>query len=137
MTFQDQFKELANLEAKIKKDYLAFIGDKSIPLNDRWNLFVTAPSSLKEHFKWGSTFQTLENITPQRFNWYDHFSIDRGQTGNLLDIVTSLEADIKRYKKQKPSGNSMGVLFSQQPKQLDNLKEEILADNIETFVFDW
>ena len=45
-------QELYSLETKskaVKSDYLAYIQDTSIPVEERWKLFEQTPKALKEH----------------------------------------------------------------------------------------
>lgn len=37
---------------QVKEHFVNFIVDKSIPLNDRWTIFVNAPDELKDQHSW-------------------------------------------------------------------------------------
>lgn len=41
-----------DVQAKVKKLFEQFISDKSVALDDRWEIFVNAPDSLKNHHQW-------------------------------------------------------------------------------------
>lgn len=40
------------VQGQVKKLFEQSISDKSIPLEDRWAIFVNAPDSLKNHHQW-------------------------------------------------------------------------------------
>lgn len=48
-------RDLSSLETKsktVKDDYLAYIQDTSIPVEERWKLFEQAPKVMKEHSRY-------------------------------------------------------------------------------------
>lgn len=48
-------QDLSSLETKskaVKSDYLAYIQDTSIPVEERWELFKQAPKVMKEHSRY-------------------------------------------------------------------------------------
>lgn len=48
-------QDLSSLETKskaVKSDYLAYIQDTSIPVEERWKLFEQAPKVMKEHSRY-------------------------------------------------------------------------------------
>lgn len=104
-----------------KEDFIEYFKDKTIPLEDRWEVF--AESSNKEVFNnlenrcWNS--KVLDKIG---LEWYDDFGIERYTTGEFVDIIEI----VKRNYKNKLTHELV-----------DELKEEMLQSGYSGFVFDW
>lgn len=98
--------------------------DKTIPLSKRWATFIDAPACIKNtedyivHFDWEKKYHNLE--------WYDSFNQDRYSTVNMEDLIVSME--------ESESCDDSSVYDKQ---SIIDIKEEILAKNLYSFVFDW
>lgn len=103
--------------SNIKRLYLPYIQDKSIPLEDRWEIFGKVPQELKEHKIWIVHFPSEKKFG--EICWYDDFYVERHETVNLIDLVRS----INRNK------------WSQE--RIDAFKEDILQMNLGSFINDW
>lgn len=111
-------KQIADLRVKFE----AYIADQSIPLEDRWDAFVTAPQSLKDFDYYMPQFKSL----PEDFIMYDGpIHMDRHQTMDTDDLVDNVQV-LKDCNYECYQGIN-----------IDALKEEILALNLGSFTYDW
>lgn len=107
----------------LKEKFAAYVADKTVPLEDRWSLFETAPDALKEHSSWYADFK----INNEEISWYDDYYLDRHQTMDTLDLVSQTEEmTLSDYTTPKYSENV-----------INDLKEQVLAKNLGSFVYDW
>jgi hypothetical protein len=112
----------------VKQQFMKAIKDKSVPLEDRWNAWIDAPSFLKDFSQYTVKFECMG----KNFSWYDDMLMSRNETVDMEDVVTDLDYyvdhqcdDNERYFCCK--------LFRNRD-LLDKLREEILARNLEYFV---
>ena len=61
LKMQKKIKALSKRIDKVKKEFEVYVKDKTIPLEERWNLFVEAPDSLSEVTDWIQHFK-IENF---------------------------------------------------------------------------
>lgn len=100
---------------------LAFIINKDIDLDVRFEVWQQAPVTMKEHKYYTEDFAGL----PEDYIAYDSYvSVDRYQTVSVKRI---LETATGEY-------GEGGVLS---PENLILFKEDVLAKNIHSFVYDW
>lgn len=132
-TFEMFFSEYRAAVEMMRQQFTTVITDKSIPLNERWELFKKAPTELKETTCWVVNFNTLNEAEGGHVSWYDMFGVDRHQTVEMLDIIERLE-EIIEYGQTKIKAKQF---FIDNPAKLDDLKEEILSMNLQSFVYDW
>ena len=107
----------------LKLVYLDLITDKNIPLDERWNVFTKAPSFWQEH---DLSVPSFSIEAEREINWYDDFNIEKRETVDLIDIIKQLEEDIKR-------GFATGWTLE----LANQLKEDILKQNLGSFEYDW
>ena len=109
--------------SKVKKEFEAYIKDTSIPLEERWNLFVEAPDSLSEMTDWVQHFK-IENFNEREM--YENLS--RNESVLAVDFVQQA-IDGFTYE---------NVLSSVQIEEVLNaLKEHFLSKNLKCFQYDW
>jgi len=115
---QNGLAALATGVENVKKDFEAYISDKSVPLNTRWTLFVEAPAFMR------NTSEYIEHFTT--FNDHEVYEdwINRGQVVSLLMTVEIME-------ESENFDDNEGV------KKISAFKEEILAKNLGAVTFDW
>lgn len=111
-------------------DVQNIIKNIAIPLDQRWNLFVSAQAYMP-YSGWVMHFDCLE--VDNDFNWYDDFNIERHETVELIDIVEEI-LDDKKWYTDHPSDDhgAKWLTFN-----LDVFKEEILQRGMRGFIFDW
>lgn len=115
----DAFKPRKDL----KKQYLKYIQDQKLPLNDRWDVFVSAPIDLKEEEPWIQKFD-IEDKTGE-FPWFD-WGRNRNETVNVSDFINNIGiSDLYGLDRQ----------FTVE--LLNEFKEEVLQKNIGSFDLDW
>lgn len=106
----------------LKAEFSVFLSDKTIPLNERWDLFRKAPAGLVETSPWVWSFECIE------IRWYDEFNIDRHETVSLVSLMDDWIAErIEDDEYEREKWESLVPL----------MKEEILASNTREFTFDW
>lgn len=105
---------------QIKKEFESVISNWLLPLHYRWQLFANAPVSLKNHEEWTRFFRSELILPSKEINWGDDFHYDRYTTINTNAWVSRLH------------GKSGWT-----PEFINTFKEEILANNLGSFVYDW
>lgn len=104
---------------ELKKQFETVIRDKSIPLEERWALFVWAPITFKNTSSWVEDFDS-EKLLGSKIFWYDDLYYERYETVNTTDMI-------ERFKEKEE--------FT--PEIIDAFKEEILQKNLGSWVNDW
>ena len=103
--------------SSLKRDFSAYIKNKDIPLDERWEMFKTAPDCLSEHSKWiehfPETFQEFER------NLYQQH--DRGRFESIHIVEDYLGDNPEKWSKES----------------IDEMKEHFLKENLKTFDYDW
>ncbi len=119
----EQITQFNQQIATFKDIFTKYIAEKSIPLNERWNAFVTANDALKNPVTYGPNFDAL----PEDFIIYDGvIHMDRYQTMDTCDLVERIE-----------EGQDCDEHEAYHKVDINALKEEILADNVGSFTNDW
>jgi hypothetical protein len=131
-----QLQELNTAIAQFKKDqnvlkekFIKTIKDKSIPIDDRWEFWCDAPSSLKDF----SQFSVKFDCMGKNFSWHDDMLISRNETVDTEDLMWELDQYVDTQC-DDPERYFVRKLFRNRP-LLDQLREEILARNLEYFVY--
>jgi len=126
--------------AAASEKFKATIKDKSIPLEDRWGLFLKAPDYLIDHDFWTAGLKTLDESDNGHFSYYDNWYVERHETVHVIDKVSDLESDLKYFKENPGTAvhiKKWKMFFYENPSKLDELKEEILEKNLGSFEYDW
>lgn len=116
----------------LKKQFEAYIEDRSVPLDERWNAFVEASNKLKNTQSWVVHFDSL----PEDFIMYEGpIHADRNQTIETSEMVDSVVDYQNLVEGEYYFGNSN----HREAMKVDvvQLKEEILASNLGSFQYDW
>lgn len=116
------FTQLSVLHANLKEQLLVYTSDKSIPLDERFEVWLQAPITMKEHKTFTEDFAGL----PEDYVMYDGYvHADRYQTITINRILESAESG--EYGDEGVISPENPILF----------KEDVLAKNINSFVYDW
>lgn len=124
-----EFEVFRNIAETLQSEVWTMLKDKSIPLNERWKVFVEASGGVIN--KVNSYYMDFQSMTKAGFggSWYDDFYLDRHQTMELTSLVECLE--------DRNNLNSDSKRFKMTEEQIEELKEEILQSGYTGFVFDW
>ena len=136
----------------MKGDFEAFITDKSIPLNERWQVWEDAPESLKNTGGWVSDGRLdafeLIGVNKRDAIGYEGTLIhaERYETVTLAGDYTMeclIETILDRYDITPPDDfdwgdwDAYGQLDSEIGEFFTAYREELLAKNLHSFKFDW
>lgn len=113
------------LTKALETNFAKVIADTSIPLVERWELFCSAPDSVKGYDSCTPNFECLEE---HGITFYDTLYYERYQTIHMLDLVDQIEHSSRVHKQ----------LTGISPEELVVLlKEEILKYNLGSVRYDW
>lgn len=116
--------------ANLKTAFRSYITDKNIPVVERWDYFIGAPSELKnsKDYIWHPKSEFLKNVF-RKFSEIPEV-YGRGKTIYLSklfdDIIWEGEICMENVYDEKTT-----------EEDVKNGLEEILAQNLEYFKFDW
>jgi hypothetical protein len=113
-------EEASSLKKRVREAF----SDKTIPLQDRWSVWVDLPDIVKEEF-WRIIRFPIEDRVG---SITEHF--DRRDTIHLPDYVADLESNLEWFRQR-----SMPYNWTQE--LIDEFKEQILEQNLVQFVVDW
>ncbi len=134
MKISERFIELQNKIQTLKEEYLKYITNKDISLEERWSTFINAPQELKEHDTYGPKFKNL----PNDFVMYEGpIHADRYNTINIKDMFEEIESVFSEIKEGTYEPIYEWHIESYNQLNLNALKEEILLKNIGSFNYDW
>lgn len=118
-------------------EFKSYIKDKKFPLDERWdnfkfacenNIFVNINSC-------GGDSKILDSYST--FTWYDWFGVNRGNTVIYTDIIEHLEYDLGKALDVTYKYKQIDTCLLKSQKEIDELKEEILATGYSGFIYDW
>lgn len=133
MSILEQMEKIQNRFESIKPDFEKFIKNKEISLEDRWAVFVKAPTEMKTDCSYTPDFNNL----PSDFIMYEGpVHMDRGETKTGIELVAEIEESLQDIKDDMYCGSSLNQKELEKV-VLDNLKEEILEMNLGKFSYDW
>src|SRR5512139_1306993 len=111
----------------LKDRFLAFIKDKDVPLDERWETFKEAPNEFLVHDLSVVTFEAEKLLPRKEIVWYDgDFYIERYQVVHMTDFIEDMCAD--KIDMEEPGWTQELV---------DAFKEEILQTGLGSFEYDW
>jgi hypothetical protein len=102
---------------KLEARVLSVASDKSIPLDERWNMFVASGMGRKE--RWLAHFSSLKNIEDDLYNSYD-----KRQTVRVKDLMEAL-----RYHEFTSMHERLHTI--------EEFQEEVLQLGISEFSYNW
>jgi hypothetical protein len=121
VNFKEQVEDLNKQIEAIKGEFATYIADKSIPLDERWEVFMNAPANLRETSPWIQRFKGL----PEDFIGYDGpVYAERHQTVDM-EFILDILGEIEEYDVD--------------PDDIDIIafKEDVLSKNLYSFTYDW
>lgn len=127
-TFEKNISLLEDKTKAVKSDYLAYIQDKNIPVEERWKLFEHAPKFFKEHSKY-----ILNRHNPGINKLLEHldgeYSKDEFKNFDTVELVSDVfEMD---YLEE-------GEKLSEEEQELyTQAIEELLRLNCGSFCYTW
>jgi len=109
----------------LKDRFLAFISDKSVPLDERWEAFKEAPSEFLYQQSWMYHFKSEALLPEKEIEWYEggdeSFYVERHQTVYMIDFLDDWVLDKESFT----------------PEIIAAFKEEVLENAMESFEYDW
>lgn len=115
----------------LKDRYMKYIADPDIPIDDRWNLFLEAPSHFQYHKSWCEHFSSESMLPGGEISWYDDMYVERHET---VDSASFIDTKLPDYLTDScdfdKDSNEFKLI-------IDSFKSEILSRNLGSFVFDW
>lgn len=124
-------QDLSSLEIKsktVKSDYLAYIQDTSIPVEERWKLFKQTPTALKEHSQHilsrhnPGIQKLLESIDGE-------YSKDEFKNFDTVELVSDV-FDMDHLEEDEEVSEEEQELYTQ-------AREELLRLNCSSFCYTW
>lgn len=151
VTLRDHFErinlkkeELKNQVSELKKDFEEYITNPVHTLELRWQMFLDAPdelSNIDDSIYHGLNFVKMKNS--EYDTWFRHKFEDynRGCEISLTEIYEDIEGVYTSIKDgtapEYIRKNYEDAIFTKDPDMLTKIKEQLLKDNIKSFVFDW
>lgn len=128
MTMLDEISAFKNDSNPLKEKYLNYIQDKSIDLEERWEVFCKAPTDWKEKDSYIVHFQVEKALKANggEISWYDDFYIEKNETIHLMNVIERLEEETETF--EELGWNS---------ELIKQFKEEVLEKNLASFDYDW
>lgn len=125
MNLKQKFDIYNSDTLSLKQELEQYITDRNIALEDRWDVWVDAPSALKNHESYIIHLKSL----PEDFIMYEgEYPVERHQTVNTSDIIEC----IKEGSWDRVTGNPVPYNID-----INAVKEEIISLNLGSFVYDW
>jgi hypothetical protein len=124
MAFLQEIRDYKN--CAIKNRFIEYIQDKTIPMENRWEVFLEAPSDWKNHESYIQHFDVEKKLISREISWYDDFYIEKNETVHMENVIERLEEDLEDFEKH---GWTKDLI--------SELKEEILQTNLGSFNYDW
>lgn len=124
-------QELYSLETKskaVKSDYLAYIQDTSIPVEERWKLFEQTPKALKEHSR---HILSRHNPGIQKLleSLDGEYSKDEFKNFNTVELVSDV-FEMDCLEEGEEVSEEEQALYTQ-------AREELLRLNCGSFCYTW
>lgn len=122
--------ELENKYKQLKSEYLQYITDKKIPVLERWEFFISAPSEMKEQNRWliRPSTKFMKYVVENWFNAPECYG--RGKPIYIADLFGDIVWKGKIYME------NVYVDYMTQ-EDVEKGLEELLSLNLEYFTFDW
>lgn len=130
-TAQNLLAQLSQLHSTLdilKQQMALHLKDKSIPLDERWEIFKNLPKDCYTQDSYGPSFSNMGDLV-----LYDGFiHAERYEVIDVIPMVQKIEDAKNNLSQQKP-------IFQKDLQRIDivQLKEEVLARMAGSFKFDW
>lgn len=139
---QFRVARINELIASLKEDFEAYIADTSIPLNERWEVFVEANDALSNHANYLNEYEfTSINMDKVHEDWSDVGEVyGRGKQISTVEWVSELIENTQLPSETGGNGwreSRTDQDWLEAEKIVAPVKEEILKHNLKHFCFDW
>lgn len=129
MSILDEIKDFKSKPNPLIGRYVEYIKDKTIPLEERWEVFVEAPNEWKNNETWAVDFESEKLLKTGNICWHSDFYIERHEIIYVVDFV------LDRLPEYLETDNYYG---KDEIKTIaDAFKEEVIQKNLGSFVLDW
>lgn len=133
---KSRIKQVTKEVEQLKKDFALAIKDKSVPLDDRWDLFSEAPDWLSKHegFIVHFPFRKMPNGED-----IDRWMYDGHSRGSLstMNVVERVEGEQWQHDGSSSYKESNYTKFHYPKEFVDQMKEFFLDNNIKSWEYDW
>ena len=127
----------------LKKKYKSYIADKEIPIDERWELFVSVPKEF--YSNQNHIYDGLDFIKYSKGKYHDTFislyseDTDRYYEIDLTEVIECLKDIIKRgHYGYRNTDNAREVWpCFKNPNLIEDIKEKLMTDNVRYFTHDW
>lgn len=116
-----------DVSEQVKQHLEGFISDTTVPLEERWAIWVNAPDSLKNHQSWVHFWVTDEFLEGVGGN-AEIYYVMRGQTICVVDVFLSLQENFT---------DECLVEIGITQEDINREKEQILKLNLGSYCYDW
>lgn len=127
-SLQQDLSSLENKSKAVKSNYLAYIQDTSIPVEERWKLFKQAPKVMKEHSRYilnrhnPGIQKLLESLDGE-------YSKDEFKNFDTVELVSDV-FDMEHLEEDEEVSEEEQELYKQ-------AVEELLRLNCGSFCYTW
>lgn len=128
MSILDDIISYKNSPNELKDRAISYITDGSIPLMDRWETFKEMPNDWHIHENWLQHFDSEKLLVNSEISWYDDVYVERYETVDMIELVDDRLCD---RLSEDPN------VYENPETILNAFREEIMAKNLGSFVFDW
>lgn len=118
---------------EVKENISELLTNKNVPLETRWNFFIKYGDLIGNEGGWIQHFKVEKKLPDGEISWYDDFYKERYETIIMVDIIESIYDKIADDKRSKGSNRQSGW----NEELVDEFKEEILAENLYSFILAW
>lgn len=119
-----EITEILLKTAKVKMDFEEYISNKETPLEKRWEFFCLAPGFLKERDGSIVHFKVLEACNIEYFEGDMYYQ--KYEEIHTESLVERLEEELEELSERGLTQEG-----------IDEIKEEILSQNLGSFKLDW
>ncbi len=132
-----RINHLTNEIDNIKDGFEAYIADTSIPLENRWSTFVSAPTCLRDDVSDIPDFPVLSDWEILMYDGPIH--MERHQSMTAIGLIELVEALVEDIKDPDSFSNSFFTRYYEAISliNINDIKEFILKHNIGSFTYDW
>ena len=120
----EDISQVTFLLGEAKKKFEEYIKDKSVPLEERWEFFCLAPGFLKERDGSIVNFKVLDDCNIEYFEGDMYYQ--KYEEIHTESLVERLEEELEELSERGLTREG-----------IDEIKEEILSQNLGSFKLDW
>jgi 2-iminoacetate synthase ThiH len=131
ITLRDLFQAFNEDKEELKRDLEEYITFPAHSLELRWQMFKDAPPELSNHNRWiYDGFNKILDPGKACGRWIGDLDLERHTKMSIVDMVEEEFSKLEDYNLDIYPG-------TQEEDFLDKIKEQVLKDNIKSFIYDW